>query len=304
MDDGRSTAIPDGYLNVLKPPGMTSHDVVSRVRRVSHERRVGHAGTLDPEAAGVLPVAVGRRATRTVSSAVWDRKTYAADVWFGHSTSTDDATGEPLEYGDPSSLSGEAIKLGLNRFVGTIEQRPPSVSAVHIDGVRSYRRARQGRPELPPARVVQVEAIHVINWSSPRLTLLVQCRSGTYIRSIARDLGIAVGCPAHLASLLRLRVGPFGLDDAVSPETLAQLAESDAWQTQLWPIDVIASDLPALVVAPERLEDFAHGRGWTDEAPAAVAMAARVYTMSGDLLGFAERGADMWMPVRTPGGEG
>ena len=297
-----TNAAPDGYLNVMKPPGMTSHDVVARVRRIAGERRVGHAGTLDPEAIGVLPVAIGRRATRTVSSPTWDVKCYAADVRFGLSTSTDDASGEPVGHGDPTRLTPDAITRALSGFVGTIEQRPPSYSAVHVEGVRSYQRARRGHAEPPPARSVRVDAIRVLRWSNPRLMLLIQCRSGTYIRSIARDLGVALLCPSHLESLLRLRVGPFRLEDAVTIELLQSLRASQGWRDNLWPIDVVAPLLPSLIADSDRQRDFAHGRSWAAETSATEGSVVNVYDQHGEFLGFAQLRAGLWSPVRSAQG--
>ena len=186
-----------GYLNVLKPPGMTSFDVVARVRSITGQRRVGHAGTLDPAAVGVLCVALGR-ATATLGSPLWDRKLYWADVRFGTATDTDDADGRTTEMGSPDSLTMERLRAGLEPFVGDIAQRPPAYSAVQVGGQRSYVAARRGQlAELPP-RPARVDAIALQSWEPPVASLLLQCGSGTYVRAIARDWGRAVGCPAHL----------------------------------------------------------------------------------------------------------
>src|SRR6266542_3538594 len=166
----------EGYLNVLKPPGWTSHDVVARLRRLTGQRRIGHAGTLDPAAIGVLPVALGR-ATRTTAGNAWDRKLYWADVRFGTATDTDDATGTVIEAGRSEGVTLEACVSALARFIGEIDQRPPAYSAVHIDGRRAYAEARRGRTEELPLKRVRIDAINVVGCRPPVLSLLVQCHS-------------------------------------------------------------------------------------------------------------------------------
>lgn len=285
----------DGYLNVLKPPGVTSHDVVARVRRIAQQRRVGHAGTLDPAAVGVLPVALGR-ATRTVSSPLWDRKLYWADVRFGASTDTDDAEGRALSTGDWRAIHREAAVAALGVFVGDIEQSPPAYSAVHVAGQRAYTRARAGSLGPLPTRRARVDAIRGVAWRPPVLSLVIQCGPGTYVRSIARDLGVALGCPAHLAGLVRLRVGPFRIEDAIDERDLQVVGEADAWERVLWAADVAATHLDAVLASPEQVEDFAHGRSWqsvTDVGPA-----VRVYAATGELVGFARPETGRWRPLR------
>ncbi|MBV9592518.1 MAG: tRNA pseudouridine(55) synthase TruB [Actinobacteria bacterium] len=220
------TGPTDGLVVVDKPPGLTSHDVVGRIRRLAHTRRVGHAGTLDPMATGVLVVAVGR-ATRLLTHLLLAEKTYIATIRLGQATSTDDAEGEPTGGHDPSGLTTEAIDRALARFTGSIEQVPSRYSAVKIGGRRAYELARAGEDVELTARAVTVNVFE--RRSAPRpeagwldLEVLVECSSGTYIRALARDVGAALGVGAHLTSLRRLRVGPFRIEQA---HTLDQLAE-------------------------------------------------------------------------------
>jgi tRNA pseudouridine55 synthase len=288
-----------GYLNVLKPPAMTSFDVVARVRSITGERRVGHAGTLDPAAIGVLPVAVGR-ATPTLSSPLWDRKLYWADIRFGTATDSDDAEGRPIAVGSPEAVTAESVAAALPQFLGDIEQRPPAFSAVQVQGRRAYVSARRAQlAELPP-RPARIDAIAIVRWSKPLASLVIQCGSGTYIRSIARDLGAALGCPAHMASLVRLRVGPFDIRSSLDLRALAAIAEQGAWERALWPPDFVVTDLPASIVGDRHGMDYTQGRAWTAAAPGAPSgTICRAYTESGSYLGLARRTESMrWEPVR------
>jgi tRNA pseudouridine55 synthase len=293
-----------GYLNVLKPPGWTSHDVVARLRRLSGQRRVGHTGTLDPSAIGVLPVAFGR-ATRTASSTVWARKLYWTDIRFGAETDTDDATGRVTVTGPTEGLELNDCLVVLRDVAGDIDQRPPAYSAVHVDGRRAHAEARGGRaPDLAP-RPVRVDALELIAWRPPMASLLIQCGSGTYIRSLARDLGRMLHCPAHLLALVRLRVGPFDIRDSIAVEKVPESADVDSWNAILWPPDIAALDLDVVLASRERAADFAHGRSWVGESSAGVSLASpgdtdrkmvRVYDEDGSFLGLAERVADGWQP--------
>jgi tRNA pseudouridine55 synthase len=286
----------EGYLNVLKPPGMTSHDVVAALRRISGVRRIGHAGTLDPAAVGVLPIALGR-ATRTLTSPAWGEKVYWADVCLGAATSTDDAGGEVIRSGDWTGLDLSSVEEALDGFVGSVTQQPPAFSAVHVDGERSYRRARRGIGVLPPARSVFVDGMRVVGWRPPLFSVLLQARSGVYVRSIARDLGQRLGCFAHLAGLVRTRVGPFQIGEALDLGRIAAVAADGAWADALWSTDCASLSSPAVLIAEARARDFAHGRAWQSSSPAHGASNVRVYAEAGILLGLAradEQGR--WQP--------
>ncbi len=204
-----------GFLSIDKPAGMTSHDVVAKVRRLAKQKRVGHAGTLDPAATGVLVVALGQ-ATRLIEY-VQDGtdKRYDATVRLGITTTTDDAEGETVSEQPVPALGVDTIEAALVGFRGPIQQVPPMYSALHHDGKRLYELARQGITLDLPARPVTIHELHLVHWQAPDLVLDVRCSKGTYIRSLARDIGAALGCGAHLAALRRTAVGSFALADAV-----------------------------------------------------------------------------------------
>jgi tRNA pseudouridine55 synthase len=210
---------PDGLLVVDKPAGWTSHDVVARVRRLAGTRKVGHAGTLDPMATGVLVLGIGR-ATRLLGHLSLTDKSYDATIRLGVTTVTDDAEGEVLVERDPSGVGD--VTAALAALTGEIDQVPSSVSAVKVDGVRSYARVRAGQDVELKARRVTVSRLEVLERRGADLDVRVDCSSGTYVRALARDLGEALGVGGHLTALRRTRVGPFDLDRA---RTLQQHAE-------------------------------------------------------------------------------
>ena len=280
-----------GFLNLLKPPALTSNDVVSRVRQLSGVRRVGHAGTLDPAAVGVLPIGLGR-ATRFLAAPAFDCKLYWADVFFGARTTTDDAEGEVLEDASSAGLSFDAILGALKNFTGDYDQAPPTVSALHVGGERAYVRARRNPLAVePPARRVRVDAIELLEWRPPRLSLLVACRSGTYIRSIARDLGAAVHCPAHLYALVRLRVGPFEIREALDLDEIRVVAATQRWEEVLIPVDMIEQRSPVLIVDDSIRPDYAAGRSW-DAGSGILDAFGFAYGLDGNWLGYAGQTAD------------
>jgi tRNA pseudouridine55 synthase len=210
-----------GLVVVDKPGGMTSHDVVSRVRRLAGTRKVGHAGTLDPMATGVLVLAINR-ATRLLGHLTLEDKRYDATIRLGASTTTDDAEGEVVESHPLGDLTDDQVRSALEGFVGEIDQVPSSVSAVKVGGKRAYALVRAGEQVDLPARRVTVHALDVTDLELPDVRISVHCSSGTYIRAIARDLGALLGVGGHLTALRRTSVGPFTLTDA---HTLDDLTE-------------------------------------------------------------------------------
>lgn len=219
-----------GFLNVNKPAGFTSHDVVARIRRWSGQRQVGHGGTLDPQATGVLPVALGF-CTRLLEY-IPEPKVYEAEVVFGASTDTYDAEGTVVAEADASGVTGAAIEAALAAFIGeAVLQQPPAYSAVKLNGQRSYELARAGAAVAPAVRSVRVYGIALLSFEAPAARLRVVCGKGMYVRSLAHDLGQALGCGAHLAGLVRTHNGPFGIHTAVPLEDLEgrlQAAPRDA----------------------------------------------------------------------------
>ncbi|MET8686196.1 tRNA pseudouridine(55) synthase TruB [Streptomyces sp. NPDC004732] len=225
-----STTTPDGLVIVDKPSGFTSHDVVAKMRGIAKTRRVGHAGTLDPMATGVLVLGV-ERATKLLGHLALTEKEYLGTIRLGQNTLTDDAEGEITSSADASKVTRAAIDAGIAKLSGDIMQVPSKVSAIKIDGKRSYARARKGEDFEIPARPVKISAFTVYDVrdavaedGTPVLDLVVSvvCSSGTYIRAIARDLGADLGVGGHLTALRRTRVGPYKLDAA---KTLDQLQE-------------------------------------------------------------------------------
>lgn len=214
----------DGILNIDKPAGITSHDVVARVRRALRTKRVGHAGTLDPDATGVLVVAVGI-ATRLLPYLPTEPKEYVARVRFGEATDTEDASGRVVEEADASTLSEAALAAVLPRFLGEIQQIPPMVSAVHHEGKRLYELARQGVVVDREPRQVTLHSLVLSDFvPGPRAEAMLQvsCGGGTYIRTLCADIGAALGLPAHMKTLRREAVGRFRAAEAVSLDTLSE----------------------------------------------------------------------------------
>jgi tRNA pseudouridine55 synthase len=283
-----------GILVVAKPSGPTSHDVVALVRRLSGARRVGHGGTLDPFASGVLPVFVGA-ATRMVEYHLADAKAYRAVVCLGARSTTDDLQGE-LTPGDGDMPDAGAVQAALRAFTGRIAQRPPDYSAVKIAGRRAYELARHGeRPEIRE-RTVEVFGIELTGWDAadparPTATIEVRCSAGTYIRAIARDLGDALGCGAYLGALVRTASGPFRLEDAASLDAVRELAAAGGLGPRLLRPDHGLDDIPALTLDAEALTAVGRGQVVRPRGPQPVAAGAdglvRVMDGAGTLVAMA-----------------
>jgi tRNA pseudouridine55 synthase len=252
---------PDGLVIVDKPSGFTSHDVVAKMRGIARTRRVGHAGTLDPMATGVLVLGV-ERATKLLGHLALTEKEYLGTVRLGQNSVTDDAEGEITSSTDASKVSRDAIDAGIAKLTGDIMQVPSRVSAIKINGVRSYKRAREGEEFELPARPVTVSSFTVYDVrdsvaadGTPVLDLVVSvvCSSGTYIRALARDLGADLGVGGHLTALRRTRVGPYKLDAA---KTLDQLQE----ELTVMPIaEAAAAAFPRWEVDPKRARLLVNG---------------------------------------------
>jgi tRNA pseudouridine55 synthase len=245
----------DGVLLIDKPGGITSHDVVARMRRVLQERAIGHAGTLDPMATGLLVLMVGK-ATRLATLLTGHDKTYDATVRLGRSTATDDADGEPI--GAPGPIPGEAeIREALSTFRGTFAQRPPVHSAKKIDGTRAYRLARAHKVvDLAPVQVT-VRELTWQGFEGSDLRLRVQATAGFYVRSLARELGARLGCGGHLTALRRIRSGGFTVEDAL-PLSEAE-SRGTATAERLIPPAEALPELAAVEVTPEGLRRVRHG---------------------------------------------
>jgi tRNA pseudouridine55 synthase len=256
----------DGIVVVAKPAGPTSHDIVALVRRLAATKRVGHGGTLDPFASGVLPVFLGH-ATRVVEYHLGDRKAYRATVCFGASSTTEDLEGELTPADDGTAPSREAVEAALSELTGTISQRPPAYSAIKVGGRRAYAMARAGETVLLPTREVTIHRLELVAWDGsdpdrPVAILDVTCSAGTYVRALARDLGEAVGSAAYLGALTRTASGPFRLEDAVALDDLrSSTAESPAGLLEyVKPLDTGLDAFPVVVLTDEESAAIARGQ--------------------------------------------
>ncbi len=243
-----------GLVVVDKPAGLTSHDVVARLRRILHTRKVGHAGTLDPMATGVLVCGV-ERGTKLLGHLALDTKAYLATIRLGATTTTDDAEGETVTTTDPSAVTDEAIGAGVAALTGPILQVPSSVSAIKVDGRRAYALVRAGEQVVLPPRPVTVSMFTLLARHGADLDVAVECSSGTYVRALARDLGVALGVGAHLTALRRTRVGPFRLEHA---RTLPELEESPGLSLPL--AAAVAAAFARRDVDAAEATDLSHGR--------------------------------------------
>jgi tRNA pseudouridine55 synthase len=274
----------DGFIIVDKPSGATSFSMVALVRRLTGVRRVGHAGTLDPLASGVLPVAIGH-ATRFIEYLDDELKTYRATVRLGATTDTYDAEGRVVATADASHVTRASVEAALAGFAGDIRQTPPLYSALKVAGKPLYRYAREGTDVEVAARVVHVERIDLLAFSDETADIEVCCGKGTYIRSLAHDLGAALGCGAHLAALLRTSTGGFGIGDSRSPEQLAELAAGDRLDEAVLAPDRAVERRPAAIFAEAHSLDAVCGRDVAFDAPAGVAI-CRAYSAEGEFLGM------------------
>ena len=274
-----STDAVSGLLIVDKPQGITSHDVVSRTRRLAHTRRVGHAGTLDPMATGVLVLGINK-ATRLLTWITDHSKRYEAQVRFGVETTTEDAEGEVTSAKGCDGLGNEEIEAVLSRFRGTISQVPSAVSAIKVNGKRAYARVRAGEDVKLEPREVEISLLeaqgqprshrveYALEGKSTQvncvdLNVVVECSAGTYIRALARDLGNALGCGAHLTSLRRTRVGEFSIDCAHTLQSLDEAAEQSGGEASL-PLtslsDAAREMFPCLLLSEAEAGAFSHGQ--------------------------------------------
>ncbi len=274
---------PIGFAVIDKPAGLTSHACVARIRRLLGTRRVGHGGTLDPAVTGVLPIAVGQ-ATRLLPYLPGD-KTYRGVIQLGITTNTDDLQGEQLSRQSVPDLGSESLDQALSRFRGSIAQRPPQVSAVHVDGERAHSRARRGEVMDLPARPVTIHQLHLLDWdaSQAQLSVEVHCSAGTYIRSLARDLGAALGCGGCLASLRRTQALGF-LDHQAVPLPDAPDVVGDGEMPLLRP-ELALPHLPRRLLTAQEQIDWSCGRRITPGI-AGTADAVVVLCESGRKLGL------------------
>jgi len=245
----------NGWLNIDKPDGITSYGAVARLKRITGHRHIGHAGTLDPAATGVLPVALGQ-AARTIEFLHLVSKTYRAVIELGVETDTLDAEGSVVHRADASGISCAAVEQALKPFIGTIEQVPPLYSAIKQKGRPLYELARRGETVEVQPRRVNIYRLDLVEFALPFITFDVECGSGTYIRSIARDLGQALGVGGCLKSLRRTRYGPFDIKNATILDSLRSVTDVEA---ALMPVDAALGHLPSLTLDEDFAEKVSHG---------------------------------------------
>jgi tRNA pseudouridine55 synthase len=271
-------------LVVIKPVGPTSHDVVDQVRRALDMRRVGHLGTLDPFAEGVLVVVVGRATRLAPFTASW-HKSYEGVMRLGATTTTDDRLGEVVDTSDGwNAVDRAAIEAAFAKFRGSIRQRPPAHSAVKVAGERAYRRARRGEAVTVPERLVEVDALELLEWTAPDVRFHATVSGGTYVRSLARDIGAELGCGAHLVRLRRTAVGPYRFEQGKAPEAVTA--------ADLRPAAELVGDLPRRALSEVERDAVRHGR-----ALPALAEDGQVALFAGeDLVAIGERVGDVVKP--------
>ncbi|MGB2694219.1 MAG: tRNA pseudouridine(55) synthase TruB [Dehalococcoidia bacterium] len=295
----------DGILNINKPVGVASFAVVRRVKRLTGVKRVGHAGTLDPIAGGVLPICLGR-ATRIVEYLVGQPKTYHASARFGEATDTHDSEGKVVATAELDDLTRERVVAALPGFVGEIQQLPPMYSALKYKGQPLYSYARAGKEVPREERTVSVYRLEMRRFEPPEMELEMECGRGAYVRTLVHDLGQALGCGAHMTGLTRLQSGPFTLKDAIDLETLEAAVESGAWEYLLQPVDRVLETWEAALLDEAHSRDVRQGRlvalapvrdevlNTPPETP------CRAYSLDGDFLAIlSSRGAGRWQPERV-----
>jgi tRNA pseudouridine55 synthase len=287
-----------GLLVVDKPAGWTSHDVVAKVRRLLGERHIGHAGTLDPAATGVLPLAVGD-ATKVLEYLSDASKTYLAEFTFGVETDSHDLDGRVTRVTTVDGLHAGDVAAALVAATGTVDQVPPMHSALKVGGRRLYQVARTGQQIERAPRPVTIETLSLVDWRSPVATVLVDCSKGTYVRAIARDLGAALGVGAYLSNLVRLRTGPFTLDDAWTLTELGAIDLDGEWPRVAIHPDEVMRDRPVLVIAGTAPGIWSNGGSL--EATGGNEGPVRVYDAWGNWLGVGrfDPARGVWRPVKV-----
>ncbi len=302
MDSQEVKNAISGVLVVDKPVGMTSHDVVQAIRTGTGLRRAGHTGTLDPRASGVLVILVGP-AVRLSEFVSASDKRYQAIIRLGSTTDTFDADGKFTHAEQPVNVTEEQFEKVLSTFIGEIEQTPPPYSAVKVQGRKAYEIARQGEEvELAP-RKITVHHLEVLEWAPPEVVIDVHCSSGTYVRSLANDLGTALGCGAYLVGLRRTKSGRFSLRDATPLRKLQEAFHAGNWYQFLIPAAEALAEWPAIELNPDEVEDVRHGHR-VKAAPDAQPGMVRGVSTQGELVALMEAvqgedGLPAWQPKKV-----
>lgn len=249
----------NGIINVLKPPGMTSHDVVSYIRKVLNMKKVGHTGTLDPEAAGVLPVCIGK-ATKAVQYLTGKQKSYRANIKFGIVTDTYDSYGQVIKEAESTVIDRNALENALRSFTGTISQKPPMFSAIKVKGKKLYQYALEGKEVKIQERPVNIYELKLIEMLSENEAIIdILCSKGTYIRSLCYDIGEAMGCGAHMSQLIRLGSSPFAIEDSHTLEEIKAAVSENRISDILTSVEVLFKDYKSITVKSSAMNSILNG---------------------------------------------
>ena len=298
-------AAVNGFINLFKPSGITSMDALRQIKRITGQRqKVGHGGTMDPLARGVLPVCLGQ-ATRLMDHIIGCVKRYRMVITLGVTTTTYDAEGEVVKTGDWQSLSKAMVEDNLRPWIGLVQQTPPMYSAIKIDGKRLYKLARAGIEVERKARTVEIHNITIIEFAPPRLVLEVKCGRGTYMRSLAHDVGEALGCGGHVADLVRLLCGGFPVVESVTLEQLeAAGGGPEGWRKHVFPVDWVLRELKSITLNEQAEEHLRHGQAVTlghPELEAGYLEQYRAYNSEGIFLALVrfDRSSNSWQPEKV-----
>ncbi len=288
-----------GVLIVDKPVGMTSHDVVQFVRKGTKINRAGHTGTLDPRASGVLVVLVGP-AVRLSEFVSASDKRYQAVIKFGQTTTTYDSEGD-ITSRRPVDISHEELEEALSEFVGEVEQTPPAYSALKVRGKKAYELARDGKDVQLEPRLITIHSLELLDWDPPEAVVDIQCSSGTYVRSLASDLGERLGAGATLVGLRRTKNGRFGLREAVSLRRLDEAFENGDWYRYLVPAAEALGDWHTVILKVDEIDDVTHGHRILGEAGLEHGLLARAVSEDGELVALVEYDAETneWQPKKV-----
>ena len=292
-----------GVLVIDKPVGMTSHDVVQAVRNGTNLRRAGHTGTLDPRASGVLVILVGP-AVRLSEYVSASDKRYQAIIRLGSSTDTFDADGKFTRSDQPVNVTEAQFEEVLKTFIDEIEQTPPPYSAVKLQGRKAYEMAREGEEVEIAPRKIMVHHLEVLEWAPPEVVIDVHCSSGTYVRSLANDLGVQLGCGAYLVGLRRTKSGRFSLRDATPLRKLQESFNAGNWYQYLIPAAEALGDWPAIELSPDEVEDVRHGHRVKAVGEAEPGSRVRGVSTQGELVALmelvtGEDGSPEWQPKKV-----
>jgi tRNA pseudouridine55 synthase len=304
-DAAKQGTVTSGIININKPSGMTSFSVVRKIRYLTGIKKVGHAGTLDPMAEGVLPICLGS-ATRLVEHVVSARKSYRATIRLGAATDSFDSEGEVTAEGDPSGVTYEQVQTALQGFVGEIQQLPPMFSALKHKGQPLYRYARAGETVERTERTVSVYSLDLLDFETPLVQIDLEVGKGTYVRTIAHDLGEQLGCHGHLQSLTRTRSGPFTVENAVTLAQFEEAAASGNWEDHVYPADWVLESWHAALLGEQHTRDvrsgqllvLSHARPEFDQLE--LDTPCRAYSTDGEFVAILRyRGAGRWHPARV-----